>query len=314
MASCCSCLAGLAPRAHGARSASQFEPATGGLDPASPTPRRWNEPTGLDAKVGFALEAAEPKVIPSRVEVLVSFEVRLLSGALVAALRLPASTLVGAVIAQVNGDPMLSATLLHKGEVLARRDSLEKAGVQAGATLLLVLKKSLWQTALHGTNVKMEGLCASRGISYSNAVVLSPERSRSLAVRLLHNAGTWSGALEMGFVSEDVRNAALSNKFPTDLFHGLCRMGNGGSISSISFQGEQDHDPRETGNWTSELVPGDVIRCSLDDKDDGAQQRFSIHVNDELRLDRVFPTLAQDDAYYPAVNLYGRTTKIEFVD
>lgn len=242
-----------------------------------------------------------------------SFEVRLLSGALVASPRLPASTTVGALLSQLNSDPTLSAKLLHKGKVLARTHSLEQAGVEAGASLVLVLKKSPWQAALHGDNVELEEVCASRRgatTTFSDAVILGPERSRSFAVRLLDNSGSGPGALEVGFVSEDVHRAARSGTFPKSLEVALCRMGNSGGLKADPGKFE---DPRYKVNWTSSLEAGAVIRCCLEDEV-GARQRFSIYVNDELRLDRVFPTLTQDDECYPAVNLFGKTLKVEFLD
>lgn len=244
----------------------------------------------------------------------ITLTIRNIAGKTVAEPQASTDMLVIALLKTLNNDPMLSAKLLHGSRALSSTGTLGDANIDDGAELILILEKC-W---LHGGNVELEQNIAKRaslnlsgGIGeYSDAVLICPDDRRSFAVRLLQVSKEFQGALQMGFVSEQVMQAALDNTLPQDLNDSLCYMSNSGKLRS------PDNERQLSANWTSQLRLGDIIRCSLADADEAAtiseHQQLAIHVNGELRLDVTFSKL-REETVYPAFNLYGQTLKIEFV-
>lgn len=232
-------------------------------------------------------------------------EVRLVSGDVVARLTVAGSETVDQVRRAVTGGP---AALLHGSQLLEPRGcTLAELGVGHGASLTLVRRAFTWDGAVSGRNAALEGdgRTVRRSASYWHAVLVAAQPTRRFVLRVLDNAGDWSGAAELGFTSSAPCDLPAELPATADRLSGSWVVDNTGDLR---VDGLAASSLRETGWSARDLQPGDLL--AVEATNCGT---LRVEVNGKVALEYSAAIPATEDLY-PAVGLFGKTRAVELLD
>lgn len=231
----------------------------------------------------------------------VEVEVRLMSGDVLARLRLAADAEVRTVLQQSGAG---AGSILLGGRVLQSGASLAQECVKSGDVLTFVRAVFSWDGARLGRLVRLDedGRTAKRTASFGEALVIASYPSRFFRVRVIDSSAQWSGAMELGFTACCPVELPVELPRRAHLVHRSWVRGHSGCpyILGRSLEGE----PSVNVDWGE----GEIVVCSV-------TQSGELRIETRGQNVAVLPLeIPPDLVLYPLVNLYGQTTALELLD